>query len=103
MVNGAVSERTLEERTARFGGLPYGALPLRLGLLLRRWPVIPRPVLMSPLAARFYPFFGAPLASKTVRKYRLEALKGLARHFDQVLNDLWEEIVELEEKDQKID
>jgi hypothetical protein len=103
MVDGVVSERTVKERAASFGGLPYGALPLPLGLPLRRWPVIPRPVLMSPLAARFYPFFGAPFASKTVRKYRLEALKGLARHFDQVLNDLWEEIVELEEKDHQID
>ncbi len=104
MVGTAASEKTVEERPASFGGLPlYGATAPLLGLPLCGWPVVPQPMLMSPLAARFYPPFGAPFAAKAAYRYRLEALKGLARHLDRVLNDLWEEIVELEEKDQKAD
>ena len=104
MAGKVASERIIEERPASFGGLPpYGAIPPLLGLPLRGWPVVPLPVLMSPLATRFCPPFGAPFAAKAARKYRLEALKGLARHLDRVLNDLWEEIVELEEKDQTAD
>ena len=89
--------RTAEEKLASFGGrAPYGALPP-----LHGWPVVPRPMLISPFAARFYSPFGDPFAAKAARRYRLEALKGLARHLDGVLNDLWEEIVKLEDEDGK--
>lgn len=97
------SEKTAKGVPVAFGGgpPPYGILSPLPGSPLRGWPVVPQPVLMSPLAARFYPPFGAPFAAKAARRYRLEALKGLARHLDGVLNGLWEEIVRLEDEDGK--
>jgi hypothetical protein len=54
-----------------------------------------------PVAPWAGPPRGAEELSASARRYRLAALKRLARHLDGLLNDIWTEIVDLEEEEEE--